>query len=97
MVLVLVKIDAGGVRRYLPRFSSIMPLTAEQLERQSTTQLKQAQLFNAKPVSLSGQTMLCLEPTPPPGLEDFQVWAVAPWLTRQDALLQPGGHEDAHT
>jgi hypothetical protein len=90
MFLVLVKTDAAGVRRYLPRFSGVTPLTAEELELGATTSLQQAQLFSAKPISLSGQTMLCLEPTPPPGLEDLQVWAVAPWLTRQDEILQPG-------
>ena len=32
MFLVLVKTDAAGVQRCLPRFSTVTPLTAEQLE-----------------------------------------------------------------
>ena len=80
MFLVLVKTDAAGVRRYLPRFSGVTPLTAEQLELGVTMDLQQAQLFSAKPMTLHGQTVLCLEPTPPPGLEDWQAYAVSLWL-----------------
>lgn len=89
MFLVLVKTDAAGVRHCLPCFSAVEPLTAEQLELGATPDLKQAQLFSAKPVSLSGQTVLCLEPAPPPGLEDWQACAVS--------LRLPGGHDDART
>jgi hypothetical protein len=89
MFLVLVKTDAAGVRRHVPWFSTVTPLTAEQMEKAATTELKQAQLFSAKPVSMSGQTVLCLDPTPPPGLEDWQAYAVS--------LRLPGGHDDAWT
>jgi hypothetical protein len=95
MLLVLVKTDAGGMRHFLPRFSGVVPLDAEQLAMAATTNLRQAQLFSAKPVSLAGQTVLCLEPTPPPGLEDTEVWAVAPWLTKRDDISPLGGHTDA--
>jgi hypothetical protein len=80
MFLVLVKIDETGVRRYVPRFSGATPITAEPLETAATTDLQQAQLFSAKPISLAGQTVLCLEPTPPPELEDWQAYAVSLWL-----------------
>jgi hypothetical protein len=89
MFLVLVKTDAAGMQRCLPRLSRVTPLTAEQLELGATTDLQQAQLFSAKPMSLSGQTVLCLQPTPPPGLEDWQAHAVS--------LRLPGGHDDART
>jgi hypothetical protein len=89
MFLVLVKTDAAGVKRYLPRFSVVTPLTAEQLELGATTDLQQAQLFSATPMTLSGQTVLCLQPTPPPGLEDWQAYAVS--------LALRGGRDDART
>ena len=97
MFLVLVKIDAAGVQRCLPRLSSVTPLTAEQLEMGATTDLQQAQLFSAKPVSLSGQTVLCLEPTPPPGLEDWQAHAVSLRLPSPEKSHEQGGHDDART
>jgi hypothetical protein len=80
MFLVLVKIDPKGVRRFLPRFSEVTPLTAEHLDRAATTNLLQAQLFSARPITVSGQTMLRLQPAPPPGLEDWQAYAVSLWL-----------------
>jgi len=97
MFLVLVKTDAAGVQRCLPRFSSVTPLTAEQLELGATPDLQQAQLFSAKPLSLSGQTVLCLEPTPPPGLEDWQAHAVSLRLPSPEPPHDQGGHEDART
>jgi hypothetical protein len=97
MFLVLVKTDAAGVQRCLPRFSRVTPLTAEQLELGATTDLQQAQLFSATPRSLSGQTMLCLEPTPPPGLEDWQAHAVSLRLPSQDTSNDQGGYDDART
>jgi hypothetical protein len=54
MFLVLVKTNAAGVQRCLPRLSTVTPLTAEQLELGATTDLQQAQLFSATPRSLSG-------------------------------------------
>jgi hypothetical protein len=97
MFLVLVKTDAAGLQRCLPRFSTVAPLTAEQLERAATTDLQQAQLFSAKPISLAGQTVLCLEPTPPPGLEDWQAHAVSLRLPSQGTSSDKGGHDDART
>jgi hypothetical protein len=97
MFLVLVKIDAEGVPRHLPRFSTVTPLTAEQLARCTTTDLTQAQLFRAKPVSLSGQTVLCLDPTPPPGLEDWQACAVSLRLPSPEPRHDRGGYDDART
>ena len=97
MFLVLVKTDAAGVQRCLPRLSTVTPLTAEQLELGATTDLQQAQLFSATPISLSGQTMLCLEPTPPPGLEDWQAHAVSLRLPSQDTSPDQGGYDDART
>jgi len=97
MFLVLVKTDAAGMRRCLPRLSTVTPLTAEQLELGATTDLQQAQLFSAKPLSLSGQTVLCLEPTPPPGLEDWQAHAVSLQLPSDKKSHDQGGHEDART
>lgn len=97
MFLVLVKTDATGVQRHLPWFSTVTPLTAEQLEKAATTELKQAQLFSAKPVSLLGQTVLCLEPTPPPGLEDWQAHAVSLRLPSPGTTAHEGGHDDART
>jgi hypothetical protein len=97
MFLVLVKIDAEGVPRHLPRLSTVTPLTAEPLARCTTTDLTQAQLFRAKPVSLSGQTVLCLEPAPPPGLEDWQAHAVSLRLPSQDTSNDQGGYDDART
>ena len=95
MFLVLVKTDAAGVQRCLPRFSTVALLTAEQLELGAMTDLQQAQLFSAKPISLSGQTVLCLEPTPPPGLEDWQAHAVSLRLPSREPAHDQGGHEDA--
>jgi hypothetical protein len=86
---VLVKTDAAGVQRCLPRLSSVTPLTAEQLELGATTDLQQAQLFSAVCMTLAGQTVLCLQPKPPPGLEDWQAHAVS--------LRLAGGHDDART
>jgi len=97
MFLVLVKTDAAGVQRCLPRLSTVTPLTAEQLELGATTDLQQAQLFSAKPLSLSGQTVLCLEPTPPPGLEDWQAHAVSLQLPAQEKSHDHGGYDDART
>jgi hypothetical protein len=94
MFLVLVKIDAAGVQRHLPWFSGVTPLTAEELEKAATTDLQQAQLFSAKPISLSGQTVLCLEPTPPPGLEEWKVCYVSLRLPSQRTPHEEGG-EDA--
>jgi hypothetical protein len=51
--------------------STVTPLTAEPLKLGATTDLQQAQLFSATPISLPGQTVLSLEPTPPHGLEDW--------------------------
>jgi hypothetical protein len=95
MFLVLVKTDTAGVQRCLPRLSTVIPLTAEQLELGATTELQQAQLFSAKPISLSDQTVLCLEPTPPPGLEDWQAHAVSLRLPSWEPSHDQGGHEDA--
>jgi hypothetical protein len=97
MFLVLVKTDAAGVQRCLPRLSTVTPLTAEQLELGATTDLQQAQLFSAKPLSLSGQTVLCLEPTPPPGLEDWQAHAVSLQLPALEKSHDHGGYDDART
>jgi hypothetical protein len=97
MFLVLVKTDAAGVQRCLSRLSTVTPLTAEQLELGATTDLQRAQLFSAKPISLSGQTMLCLEPTPPPGLEDWQAHAVSLRLPSQETSPDQGGYDDART
>ena len=97
MFLVMVKIDAAGVRRHLPWFSTVAPLTAEQLEEAATTELKQAQLFSAAPMTLAGQTVLCLEPTPPPGLEDWQAYAVSLGLPSGEPSHDQGGHDDART
>lgn len=97
MFLVLVKTDAAGVQRCLPWFSTVTPLTAEQLERGATTELQQAQLFSAKPVSLAGQTVLGLDPTPPPGLEDWQAYAVSLRLPSGTPSQDQGGHDDAQT
>jgi hypothetical protein len=97
MFLVLVKTDAAGVQRCLPRFSTVTPLTAEQLEMAATTDLQQAQLFSAKPITLSGETVLCLQPTPPPGLEDWQAHAVSLQLPSPEKSPDQGGHDDART
>jgi hypothetical protein len=97
MFLVLVKTDTAGVQRCLPRLSTVTPLTAEQLELGATTDLQQAQLFSAKPISLSDQTVLCLEPTPPPGLEDWQAHAVSRRLPSQEQSPDQGGYDDART
>ena len=95
MFLVLVKTDAAGVQRCLPRVSTVPPLTAEQLELGATTDLQQAQLFSVEPKTLAGQTVLCLQPTPPPGLEDWQAYAVSLWLPSGEPSHDQGGHEDA--
>ena len=95
MFLVLVKTDAAGVQRHLPWFSTVTPLTAEELEKAATTDLRQAQLFSASPMTLSGQTVLCLQPTPPPGLEDWQAHAVSLRLPSGEPSHDQGGHEDA--
>ena len=97
MFLVLVKTDAAGVQRHLPWFSTVTPLTADRLEKAATTELKQAQLFSAKPISLSGQTVLCLEPPPPPGLEDWQACYVSLRLPSDEPSQDQGGHDDART
>ena len=97
MFLVLVKTDAAGLQRCLPRLSTVAPLTAEQLERAATTDLQQAQWFSATPISLSGQTVLCLDPTPPPGLEDWQAHAVPLRLPSPEISHEQGGHDDART
>jgi hypothetical protein len=97
MFLVLVKTDAAGVQRCLPRLSTVTPLTAEQLELGATTDLQQAQLFSATPISLAGQTVLCLQPTPPPGLEDWQAHAVSLRLPSDKPSHDQGGYEDART
>lgn len=97
MFLVLVKTDAAGVRRHLPWFSTVTPLPAEQLEKAATTELKQAQLFSAIPMTLSSQTVLCLEPTPPPGLEDWQAHAVSLQLPSGGQSHDQEGLEDART
>ena len=97
MFLVLVKTDTAGMRRHVPWFSTVTPLTAEQLERAATTELQQAQLFSAKPISLSAQTVLCLEPTPPPGLEDWQAYAVSLQLPSWESSHDQGGHDNART
>jgi hypothetical protein len=97
MFLVLVKTDAAGGQRCLPRLSTVTPLTAEQLEMAATTDLQQAQLFSAKAVSLSGQTVLCLEPTPPPGLEDWQAHAVSLRLPSPGTSPDKGGYDHART
>jgi hypothetical protein len=93
MFLVLIKTDAQGVQRHLPWFSTVALLTAEQLEKAATTELKQAQVFRAKPVSLSGQTVLCLDPTPPPGLEEWQVCYVSLRLRSGETSQGQGGGE----
>lgn len=97
MFLVFVKTDAAGVKRCVPRFSTVTPLTAEALERHATTDLQQAQLFSATPVSLSGETVLRLDPTPPPGLEDWQAHAVSFRLPSGAPSQEGGGHADART
>jgi hypothetical protein len=97
MFLMLVKTDAAGVQRCLPRFSSVTPLTAEQLELGATTDLQQTQLFSAMPMTLSGQTVLCLQPTLPPGLEDWQAHAVSLRLPSQETSTDQGGYDDAQT
>ena len=95
MFLVLVKTDAAGVQRCLPRVSTVTPLTAEQLALGATTDLQQAQLFSASPMTLSGQTVLCLQPTPPLGLEDWQAPAVSLRLPSGEPSHDQGGHQDA--
>jgi hypothetical protein len=97
MFLVFVKADAAGVQRCLPRFSSVELLTAEHLELAATTDLQQAQLFSAAPMTLSGQTVLCLHPIPPPGLEDWQAHAVPLRLPSGETSHEQGGHKDART
>ena len=83
MFLVLVKTDVAGVQRCLPRLSGVTPLTAEQLEMAATTDLQQAQLFSATPMTMYSETVLRLQPAPPPGLEDWQAYAVSLWLSRR--------------
>ena len=97
MFLVLVKTDAAGVQHCLPRLSTVTPLTAEQLELGATTDLQQAQLFRAKPIALSGQTVLCLQPTPPPRLEGWQAHAVSRRLPSQEQSHDHGGYDNART
>jgi hypothetical protein len=88
---------SGFLRDELHLTLSEEKLTAEQLELGATTDLQRAQLFSAKPLSLSGQTMLCLDPTPPPGLEDWQAHAVSLRLPSQETSTDQGGYNDART
>jgi hypothetical protein len=80
MFLVLVTTDVAGARCYLPRFSGVTPLAAERLEMAATTDLQQAQFFRATPMTMYGETVLRLQPAPPPGPEDWQAYTVSLWL-----------------
>ena len=87
--------DAAGMRRCLPRLSTVTPLTAEQLELGATTDLQQARLFSTEPISPSGQTVLCLHLPLPPGFEDWQAHAVSRRLPSDKKSHDQGGYNDA--